>query len=104
MVSTGLDQAKAALIITNKGTDLSNEIYKKLGRTVTTLKGKGLISGEKAVLYCVLTRIEVSELRRVVEEYDDSAFVTITDVSEVIGNHIKNNKGLRKNIKKENEE
>ena len=44
------------------------------------------------------------ELEWIEEEYDDSAFVTITDVSEVIGNHIKNNKGLRKNIKKENEE
>ena len=30
-----------------------------IGRTVTTIKGKGLISGDKEVLYCVLTRIEI---------------------------------------------
>jgi uncharacterized membrane-anchored protein YitT (DUF2179 family) len=89
LVSEGLEQAKAALIITEKGTSLSKEIYKKLGRTTTTIKGKGLISGEKEVLYCVLTRIEVYELHHIVDEMDESAFITILDVSDIIGNHIK---------------
>ena len=74
----------------------SKEIYDKLGRTTTTIKGKGLISGEKEVLYCVLTRIEVFELKRIVEEMDESAFVTITDVSDIIGNHIKSNNKIKK--------
>ena len=95
-VSTGLQQAKAAMIITDKSTKLSKEIYDKLGRTTTTIRGKGLISGEKEVLYCVLTRIEVFELKRIVEEMDESAFVTITDVSDIIGNHIKSNNKLKK--------
>lgn len=100
-INEGFERAKAAMIITNDGAGMAELIYKKIGRTVTLLDGKGLISGEKAVLYCVLTRIEIPELRRIVDEYDDSAFVTITDVSEVIGNHIKNNRGLRKKKKKE---
>lgn len=93
-VSEGLEQAKAALIITSKGTDLSKEIYNRLGRTTTTIKGKGLISGDKEVLYCVLTRIEVYELKHIVEDMDESAFVTVMDVSDIIGSHIKNNKQL----------
>ncbi len=95
-VSEGLEQAKAALIVTDKGTDLSAEIYKRLGRTVTFLKGQGLISGEKEVLYCVLTRIEVFELRHIVEQMDESAFVTILEVSEIIGEHIKSTKKIKK--------
>lgn len=94
-VSVGFEQAKAAMIITEKGTDLSNEIYKKLGRTTTTIKGKGLISGEKEVLYCVLTRLEVYELKHIVEDMDESAFVTITEVSDIIGTHIKSTKKAR---------
>lgn len=90
-VSEGLEQAKAALIITEKGTSLSKEIYNKLGRTTTTIRGKGLISGEKEVLYCVLTRIEIYELKHIVEEMDESAFVTVLDVSDIIGTHIKSN-------------
>lgn len=95
-VSEGLEQAKAALIITEKGTTLSREIYKKLGRTTTTLKAKGLITGEKEVLYCVLTRIEIYELKHIVEEMDESAFVTILEVSDIIGNHIKSTNKIRK--------
>ena len=95
-ISEGLEQAKAAMIITEKGTSLSKEIYKKLGRTTTTIKGKGLISGEKEVLYCVITRIEVYELRRIVEAMDKSAFVVIQDVSDIIGTHIKSNKKIKK--------
>lgn len=88
-ISEGLEQAKAAMIITNHGNKLSKEIYQRLGRTTTTIKGKGLISGEKEVLYCVITRVEIFELKHIVEELDESAFVTITDVSDIIGTHIK---------------
>lgn len=95
-VSEGLEQGKAALIITAKGTDLSKEIYRRLGRTTTTIRGKGLISGEKDVLYCVLTRIEVYELRRIIEDMDESAFITILDVSDIIGDHIKSNNVIKK--------
>ncbi|MBR4693373.1 MAG: YitT family protein [Bacilli bacterium] len=99
-VSEGLEQAKAALIVTDKGTDLSREIYKRLGRTTTTIRGKGLISGEKEVLYCVLTRLEVYELNRIVEDMDESAFVTILDVSDIIGTHIKSTKREKELLKK----
>ena len=67
-----------------------------IGRTTTTIKGKGLISGEKQVLYCVLTRIEVYELKRIIEDMDESAFVTILEVSDIIGDHIKSNNKIKK--------
>lgn len=99
-VSEGIDQTKSALIITEKGTDMANEIYKRLGRTVTKIKGSGLISGEKEVLYCVLTRMEVSVLKKICNEMDESSFISISDVSEIIGEHIKSNKKPRKYLKK----
>lgn len=89
MVSEGFEQAKAAMIITNHGEEIANSIYKHLGRTVTMLEGEGLISGKKVVLYAVVTRIEIPELKRIVAADDYSAFVTITDVNEIVGKHIK---------------
>ncbi|MDE6432697.1 MAG: YitT family protein [Lachnospiraceae bacterium] len=88
-VETGVEQAKAAMIITNEGRSIADEIYKKMGRTVTILEGEGLISGKKVVLYCVLNRLEIYQLKQLIEEVDASAFITISDVSEIIGNHIK---------------
>lgn len=93
-VSEGFEQVKAALIITEKGTDMAKEIYKRLGRTVTTIRGKGLISGDKEVMYCVLTRMEIYELRHIAEEMDESAFITILEVSDIIGQHIKSTQRL----------
>ena len=89
IVSEGLEQAKSALIITNHGDEIANSIYKKLGRTVTFIEGEGLISDKKVVLYVVVTRIELRELKKIIEDDDVSAFMTITDVSEIVGQHIK---------------
>ena len=94
MVEEGLDQGKAAMIITQNGEELADEIYKKLGRTCTLMDGQGLISSDKkCILYCVITRIEVATLRKIVSESNESAFVTITDVSEIVGNHVKKTPG-----------
>ena len=90
MVADGLNSAKAAFIITDDGKIIADEILKKLGRTVTVLSGEGIIShGDKRVLYTVITRFEVSLLKDILNEVDESSFVTIFDVSEIIGNHIK---------------
>ena len=89
LVSTGLEQTKSAIIITDKGKELAREIYNKLGRTTTMMKGKGLLSGDKEILYCVLTRIEIYELKKIVSEMDESAFISIGEVTDIIGNHIK---------------
>ena len=88
-VETGVEQAKSAMIITNEGRRIADEIYKKMGRTVTILEGEGLISGKKVILYCVLNRLEIYQLKQLIKEVDASAFITISDVSEIIGNHIK---------------
>ena len=89
LVSTGLEQTKSAIIITDKGKELAREIYNKLGRTTTMMEGKGLLSGDKEILYCVLTRIEIYELKKIVSEMDESAFISIGEVTDIIGNHIK---------------
>ena len=89
IVENGTDQAKAAMIITNDAKQIAEQIYKRLGRTVTIMEGEGLVSGKKVILYCVLTRFEVRELREIINAVDSSAFIAISDVSEIIGRHIK---------------
>lgn len=88
-IDNGMNQAKAAMIITNEGREIADMIYKQMGRTVTIMEGAGLISGKKDVLYCVLNRLEVYELKKLINEADASAFIAINEVSEIIGNHIK---------------
>ncbi|MBQ0042452.1 MAG: YitT family protein [Lachnospiraceae bacterium] len=91
-VESGIEQAKAAIIITDNPEWIAEQLHVRLGRTVTIMEGEGRFSGKKSVLYCVLTRLEINELRNIVHELDSSAFVAISDVSEIIGNHIKKKK------------
>ena len=105
IVESGLEQTKAAMIITEDAKTIAEQIYARLGRTVTIMEGEGLVSGEKRVLYCVLTRFEVMELRSIINGVDTSAFVAISDVSEIIGNHIKRSDAKHlKNTEKKAEE
>ena len=90
-VENGFSKAKSVMIITNDGRKISDAIYARLGRTVTSMEGEGLISGRKVVLYCVITQLELLELKKIVREADESAFVTVSDVSEIVGKHIKKN-------------
>lgn len=89
LVEIGLDEAKAVMIITNEGKQIADAIYERLGRTVTLLEGEGLISGKKVVLYCVVTRMEIPVVKKILQEDDASGFMTVSDVSEIVGNHMK---------------
>lgn len=100
IVESGLEKTKAAMIITNDPKEISEKIYKQLGRTVTIMEGEGLVSGKKTVLYCVLTRFEVNVLKEIIKSVDSSSFVAISDVSEIIGNHVKKTVDLTKKNKK----
>ncbi len=96
IVESGMEQTKAAMIITNDAKDISEKIYTRLGRTVTIMEGEGLVTGKKVVLYCVLTRFEIHELKDIIKTIDSSAFIAVSDVSEIIGNHVKKSGTLPK--------
>ncbi len=86
IVIEGLDEAKAAVIISDYSDEISDAITARLGRGVTYLNGKGgYTKKEKNVLYCVITRLEVAKLKAIVLDKDTNAFVTISDVSDMMG-------------------
>ena len=93
LIQEGGNRLKAVIIITDDTKNVADTIYKHLGRTCTIWNGTGKVSGDKSILYCVVTRMEISELKLIINNQDKSAFVVVSDVSEIIGNHIKKVKG-----------
>lgn len=82
----GLDEAKAAIIISDRHEEIAEAIMARLGRGVTCLDGKGAFSNDhKTVLYSVVTRLEIAKLKSIIHDKDEDAFVTINDVSDVMG-------------------
>ena len=77
---------RAAIIISGKASDIRASVLTVLERGVTVLEGRGgYTEAGLDVLYCVVARGEVSILKRLVQSIDPTAFVVITEASEVLG-------------------
>lgn len=69
---------RTAVIITDKPDEVSNAIFEVLGRGVTGWEAKGMYTGTKRhVLYVSIGRQQVQDLRRLINEVDDGAFMVV---------------------------
>jgi uncharacterized membrane-anchored protein YitT (DUF2179 family) len=90
IVVDGLDESKAAWIITDHHKEIGEAIMARLGRGVTYLKGEGAFTGDdKKVIFCVVTRLEEAKLKSIIEDMDPSAFLAVSDIAEVRGGRFK---------------
>lgn len=86
LVQEGINYAKAVIIISDEAENISRKILSEMQRGVTFLGGKGGYTGrDKNVLLCVITRLELGRLKKIVQEADPRAFVIVHDVHEVLG-------------------
>ena len=66
--------------------DRVNEILVEMQRGVTILNGTGAYTGaERPVLYCVVTRSEIQQLKAIVHEIDPKAFMVVGAAHEALG-------------------
>ena len=84
--SEGTNVFRTALIVTNQAEAVSRAILETMERGVTILPGTGAYTGEsRPVLYCVVTRAEVNQLKALVREADPKAFMVIGQAHEALG-------------------
>ncbi|MEG0378458.1 MAG: YitT family protein, partial [Eubacterium sp.] len=82
----GVHYAKAALIISPKTEEISDAIFKYLGRGNTGIPARGMYTKkEMEMLMVVVSQKEIVALRKVVTRIDANAFLIIADVHEVLG-------------------
>lgn len=90
VVIKGLDESNGVMIVTSVPDEIMEALMARLGRGVTILHGEGGYTGDpKKVLYCVVTRLEVDKLKAIVLEKDETAFVTINQVHDIVGGRFK---------------
>ncbi len=86
MVAEGSDIFRTALIVTNQPDEVAARIMQEMERGVTILPGTGAYTGaSRPVLYCVITRAEVSTLKEIVHLADPKAFMVIGTAHEALG-------------------
>lgn len=85
LVIVGLDELKSVLIISSKPKELGNAIMNELGLGLTIMHGKGGFSGDtREILFVIVERLDLSELKDIVLQADPTAFMAIEDLHEVV--------------------
>lgn len=82
----GFEYTRTAYIISDQSQLIAERIMGELNRGVTSLSGRGMYTGkQKDVLLCVLSRKQIPDLKAIVEEIDETAFVIVVEAREVLG-------------------
>ena len=82
----GLDKAKSAMIVTSRADEISEALSEAFGRGITHISAKGYYSGaDQTIIYFVVNRFQIGRLKALVTEIDPAAFITISEVSDVLG-------------------
>lgn len=85
-VIKGINTAMQFMIITSRPQEITKRIHTELERGVTRLEAEGTYSGKPVgTLICVISKLEMARLKKIVHEEDPRAFVTVCDVHEALG-------------------
>lgn len=78
--------AKVVYIITSKPEQVSDEILHDLERGLTGIDATGMYSGkERQMLFCVVSKKEIVQVKDIVRNIDPKAFLIVSDVREALG-------------------
>ena len=81
----GFDRSKSVMIITDKADEISKALVEafECGTTKIAATG-GYSNAEKTVIYFVVNRFQIAKMRNIVLAADPKAYVTISDVADVM--------------------
>ncbi|GAA0384535.1 YitT family protein [Paenibacillus motobuensis] len=82
----GLNPRKAVMIVSKEQNRIAEQVNVLMERGVTVLHGHGFYTKlPQEILYIVINKQEISQLKKIVKAIDTNAFITIHDVRDVFG-------------------
>ncbi len=97
-LTNGIEEYTGVMIISEQSDDIRKQVISQLGRGVTIYSGKRGLRGKRAqesglnnrdILYTVVTKLELTKVRSIAEEYDPTCFMTTHSISSVRGGMVK---------------
>ncbi len=86
----GIEEYHGIIIVSARSQEIRQAILHDLSRGVTVYLGRGGLSEtEQEILYCVVTRLEISKVKAIIEEVDEAAFVVIHHIADASGGMVK---------------
>lgn len=85
-VQEGAYAARGAFIISEFQGEIADRIAEEMDRGVTVLRGYGhFTKSNREVIYCVVGKNEIVRLKNIINSIDPHAFVSVTEVHDVMG-------------------
>jgi uncharacterized membrane-anchored protein YitT (DUF2179 family) len=94
-IINGVEEYIGVLVVSRKAMEVKDQIIQNIGRGVTVLRSEGgygssgKYSEEGRVLFCVVTRLEVTKLLLEIQKIDEDAFVVQHTIKDTKGGMIK---------------
>lgn len=99
-VLLGLEETKSVLVISAKFKEIEKAVMHELGIGLTVMYGRGGFSGEsREILYIIIERLRLSELKELIFSIDPQAFIAIESLHEVSSGRYRR-KAFRKKVPK----
>ncbi len=90
IVLQGMSVDKTLFIISDKFEEIRGRIINDLNRGGTYIPGKGMFNGsDKTIIFTVVNRREMALLQEYIHEIDPSAFLTVLEANEILGEGFK---------------
>lgn len=87
---SGFNTCKSVFIMSSKCEEIKKFIIEELDRSCTFLYGKGGYTGKNSeILYAIVSRKQFIKLKKYIKETDKNAFITVSEVHEVLGEGFK---------------
>lgn len=84
-VVEGLDRSKGAMIVTVKANEISDALGEHFHASGTIVNAIGGYSKEdKQIIYFIINRFQINNLKKIVYEIDKTAFISLYEVSDII--------------------
>jgi len=85
-INEGSNVLRTVLVVTSQPQIVAEQIMQEMERGVTLMPARGGYTGaERTVLYCVVSRAEVTQVKALVRESDPEAFMVIGHAHEALG-------------------
>jgi len=96
LVIVGLDEIKSVTVISFKSKELSEAILQELGLGLTITSGRGGYTGEERnILNIIVERLDLADLKDLILKIDKTAFISISNIYEVVYSHKSHRKPFR---------
>ena len=86
LIGEGGFAGKGFLIVTSKPEEIAKKVSDDIGRGITFIRGMGYYSRKDLdIVYCVVSRNEMKQMKDIVNQIDPFAFITISEAHEILG-------------------